>query len=336
MKVVVVVLSWNKPLDVIACIGRVRRLSGATIDIVVVDNASKDDSVARIRRAHPDVTVLEEQVNRGYAGGVNRGLVEADRRGADFAWLLNDDTDFDGDVIETLLRCFAAHPSCGLLTPALRDLGESGAVQFGNGLVEWTRGRMGHNYVAERYEALERAGATPIVPGTALFCDMRAYRAIGPLDERFFAYWEDTDFAVRASRAGFHPRVAESAVVRHAAPHTDDRPLHYHYYMVRNEALFWHLHARAGGASGWKRSWLSRSFERVARHRDLGRPDAAHACIDGIWHAWRHRYGPRDNHAPAPSWLRRAVVARPYLLSRLALGDLRSIATRLARSRRSG
>lgn len=314
--VVVIVLSWNQPHRVIACIGRVKRLAGARLDIVVIDNASIDDSVVAIRTAHPDVTILEEPVNRGYAGGVNRGLAEAAQRDADYAWLLNDDTAFEHDVMTTLLDAVSARASCGLWSPLLVDLEPPGRQQFERGLVDWQRVAMSHNLPDATHAARLAEGATAILPGTALLCDMRVWRSIGPFDERYFAYWEDTDYCVRAARAGFSTDVVPHAIVAHAAPEIADRPAYYHYYMVRNEALFRRLHHR-DTTREWRARWLSGALQRLARNRDLGRRDNALACADGIWHAWRHRYGARADHPVAPRWFRHLLLSAPWTLHRI-------------------
>lgn len=329
--VVVVVLSWNHREAVLACIDRVKALAGAEVHSVIVDNASSDDSVATIRAMHPDVTVIEQPVNRGFAGGVNAGLAEAARRGADFAWLLNDDTAFGEASLAPLLAHAAAQSQPALLTPVLRDLDEQGGgPQFVNGVIDWSRAVMGHNLEPADFAARVAAGATAIVAGTALLCDLRVYRTIGPFDERFFAYWEDTDYSVRAARAGFAVAVVPTAVVAHAAPMTSDRPPHYHYYMTRNEALFWRLHGRR---SRWRRRWLSASLDAIGRERDLGHDANVDALVDGLWHVWKRRFGPRPVDLRAPGWLRTALVTSPYLLSDSLKGEWRAIARRVLRLR---
>lgn len=327
--VVVVVLSWNKQAAVIECIDRVKTLTGAAIHVVVVDNASADDSVDAIRRAHPDVTVLTEPVNRGYAGGVNRGLAEAASRNADYAWLLNDDTSFDSDVLEPLLDYAEAHPRCGLMTPLLVDLGPDAAVQFVNAMVDWRRGTMGHNFSARVFAARITEGATSIVVGTALLVDLKLYRTIGPFDERLFAYWEDTDYAVRAARNGFDNAVVTSSRMAHAAPPPTGRPPHYHYYMTRNEALFWTLHAPK--ATRWRRRWFVAALDSIGRQRDLDHPANVEAILDGVWHAWTHRYGARATESLAPRWFHRLMSASPYLWSSLLQGEWLDVVKRALR-----
>ena len=330
MNVVVVVLSWNKHRQVIECITKLKALSGSGVDIVVVDNASSDDSVAAIRNAHPDVTLLEEPVNVGFAGGVNRGLAEAARLGAAYAWLLNDDTDFDASVIEALLTDAASRENCGLLTPLLIDRLPDGVEQFRNGFVDWDRNLMTHNVPDAVYRERLAAGATPIVPGTAMLVPLPVYRAIGPFDERFFAYWEDCDYATRAAAAGYRNGMVDAARVLHdATPTRTDRPPYHYYYMVRNEALFFQSHAGRHRGAPWKRRWVANAIEWVAENRDLGKHDNAQACIDAVWHGLTRRYGVRSDHAPAPRWLSRPILVRPWLFVSLLRGEWRAIIRRL-------
>ncbi len=327
--VVVVVLSWNKAQTVIECLDRVKTLVGADLHIVVVDNASSDDSVVSVQSAHPDVAVLQNAVNRGFAGGVNAGLAEAARRGVDYAWLLNDDTSFEPTVLGPLLAHAEAHPDCGLLSPALFDLGNETHEQFMSGVVDWHVGAMAYNLPPNRHAGVLAGNGTPIVPGTAVLCDLRVYRAIGPFDVRYFAYWEDVDYSVRAADAGFTSAIVVGSRMWHAATPRTDRPPHFNYYMVRNEALFFDIHAKAHRCVPWKRRWLAASLEWLAENRDLGHRDNALACIDGMWHALTRRYGARADHAPTPRWLSSVLLARPWLFVALVRGEWRAVFGRL-------
>jgi len=332
--VAVVVLSWNNKQAVLDSIDRAIRLQGAEIRVVVVDNASTDDSVTAIRQAYPNVTVLESKTNEGYAGGVNRGLAEAARLGSDFAWLLNDDTVFDETVLLPLLAAANDDARKGLLSPLIVDLDDRDHDQFRNGLVDWEKGVMRHNVTAFSMHERVAAGATPIVPGTAVLCDLRVFGAIGHFDPRYFAYWEDTDYAVRAAKAGFSSTVVPASTLQHAATSARRlRPPHYHYYMIRNEALFWRLHGKDRGTRHWQRRWLTDALDWLVQVRDTEDRTNAHACVDGLWHAMTRRYGSRESHRPAPKWLRGLLISRTYFFHSLINGDFRAIARRLLRRR---
>lgn len=328
-EVTVVLLSWNRKRAVLKAIERVKRLTDVRFEIVVIDNASNDGSADEVAAAHPGIRVIREPVNKGFAGGVNRGLAEAVAMKAAFAWLLNDDTDFQPDTLLQLLRFARAHPQYGLISPKLVDLSDVSTEQFSNGVIDWVGSRMHHNLEPTMFTRLTNTGATAIVPGTALLCEIRAFQTIGPFDSRFFAYWEDTDYSVRAARAGFQCTVVPSIVVGHAATAARQiRPPHYAYYMVRNEALFWSSHQSRTRYFRWLRRWLIHSIEWIAESRDCGNPANADACLDGIWHALTRRFGPRASHPPAPSWFKRSILAHPYFIALLIAGKFSQLSRR--------
>ena len=175
----IVVLSWNRRARVLACVARLQRLTGVVPTIIVVDNASSDDSVDALRRAYPDVALLPQATNLGFVGGVNAGLREARRRGLSYAWLLNDDTHLEDDVLAKLLAFAAAHPTCSLFSPVVRDDDDRRALQFANGIVDWQRSRLHDEAPADRFDAMLAAGGTPVLIGTALLVDLRVVTVEG-------------------------------------------------------------------------------------------------------------------------------------------------------------
>ncbi len=188
-----------------------------------------------------------------------------------------------------------------------------------------------HNYDAAPFAARIASGSIPIVPGTAMLCDLRLYRAIGPFDPDFFAYWEDIDYCVRAHRAGFACRGVEGAAILHeSSGGRHGRSPTFCYYMVRNEGLFVRKHLRGSVARRWRRRWLIDTFEWIAEVRDLGLAANTDACIDGLWDAWRDRRGRRDDEVHAPAWVRRLALAAPYLVVDLLRWRIRKVVRRLA------
>src|ERR1700691_2125480 len=98
-----VVLNWNGWRDTIECLDALRESTYPHLTVIVVDNGSSDDSVARIRFAHPDILVLESEKNLGFAGGNNIGIRYALAHRADYVWLLNNDTKPAPDALSTLV-----------------------------------------------------------------------------------------------------------------------------------------------------------------------------------------------------------------------------------------
>lgn len=124
IRVTIVVLNWNNGLDTLACLGSLVALNDPAYDVLVVDNGSTDDSVARIRTAYPDVTLIETGANLGYAGGNNVGIRNALVHGADFVCLLNNDVTVAPDFLAPLLAAMGSQPDVGVVTPLVAEPGD--------------------------------------------------------------------------------------------------------------------------------------------------------------------------------------------------------------------
>ena len=324
----IVVLSWNRRERVLDCIARLERLEGVAITIIVVDNASSDGSVEAISSRFPATVLLAQRVNSGFVGGVNAGLSEAKRLGLTFAWLLNDDTTVEDDVLTNLMAFAHANPRFSIFSPVIRDNDSEKKLQFVNGAVDWRRNRLYDNLSAERFDQLLSSGSTAVLIGTALLINMKVIEKLVGFEKEFFAYWEDIDFCVRCAKEGFLSSVVLSATVFHDSPKRTMRPPHYFYYMLRNESLFWTRHAHRG-ARGWSRQWLAKALYFVAENRELGQIDNVQACVDGVWDGLHRTGGPRNLARPSPRWFGRWMRFHPYFQFLLLEGKFSVIVSHL-------
>src|SRR4051794_7396412 len=113
--VAVVIVTYDAERDIDDCLGSLLACdrSGISLDVIVVDNASRDRTVERVRRAFPDVLLLDRPTNEGFAGGNNTGIRIAVERGAQFVYLLNPDTIVDRAFLREALAVAAADPGMG-------------------------------------------------------------------------------------------------------------------------------------------------------------------------------------------------------------------------------
>src|SRR5262245_40161287 len=109
-RVVLLILTWNRRDDVLRCAASLARVAYPTVTPVVIDNASGDDTVAALRAAHPELTVLVNPSNRGYAGGNNVGIRWALEHGADYVQLINSDTEVTPTLTAELVRVAESDP----------------------------------------------------------------------------------------------------------------------------------------------------------------------------------------------------------------------------------
>lgn len=112
--VYVLILNWNRRDDTVECLESLRAVKFPRLATVVVDNGSTDGSVCHIRDHFPEVTVIENRVNLGFAGGNNVGIQYALKMGADAVLLLNNDTIVAPDFVDELVRVCATDPRIGM------------------------------------------------------------------------------------------------------------------------------------------------------------------------------------------------------------------------------
>jgi hypothetical protein len=193
-------------------------------EVIVVDNASGDDSVAMLAEAFPWVTVIANRDNAGFTRGNNQGLEMAHGR---YLLLLNPDTELTPQAIHQMLAHAEAHPEIGILGPQLR---------YADGSVQSSRRRFPtlatfflestvlqrlspHNRVLDRYFVLDRPddAITQVdwVVGACMLVRRTVVDTIGGFDEGFFMYSEELDLCHRAVDAGWQVVYFPPAVITH-------------------------------------------------------------------------------------------------------------------------
>ncbi len=208
--VYIVTVNWCGWRDTLACVASLTKLRYPRYEIVVVDNGSHDDSVAKIRSAHPHMPVVETGHNLGFAGGNNAGIRYALSHHADYVWLLNNDTIVDPDALCAMTAIADADATIGAVGAVLYDMSNPQRVQvWGGGRVQMWLGTSSYCTGPVSPERLD------YVSGASLFVKREVFEQVGLLDEGFFMYWEDTDFAFRLKRSGYRMAVAKQARVWH-------------------------------------------------------------------------------------------------------------------------
>ncbi len=205
-----ILLNWNGWQDTIACLDALKHCTYRHMIIIVVDNGSSDDSVARIRAAYPDIVLLESGANLGFAGGNNVGIRYAIAQGADYLWLLNNDTEPAPDALTALVAKASTNRRIGAVASICYYADRPDTVQI------WAGGRVnlwiGYSpYTTEPHDD----DWFHWLNGTSLLLTSRALQAVGLLDERFFLYWEDTEIGLRLRRNGWQLAAAPNSRVLH-------------------------------------------------------------------------------------------------------------------------
>lgn len=234
----IVVLNYNGWRHTLACLESLARLDYPRAGVIVVDNRSTDDSVARLRAAKPDLELIVNDSNSGFAAGNNVGIRRFLERGAEYLWLINNDATADPAALSAMVACAQADASIAAVGSVIFHAHAPASVQaWGGGPVNrWT----GHTRLADGPGA-----SIDYITGASVLLRARALREAGLLDERFFFQWEDVELGFRLRRAGWGVAVVPGAKVWHEGGGSDPglsafRVRHH----ARGLVLFLRRHAR--------------------------------------------------------------------------------------------
>ena len=249
----IILLTYNERRQSIACLHSLDALTYPNYHILVVDNASQDgswDVIEDYRNKHPKspISHLRLKENYGYAGGNNRGIREALKRGAEYVLLLNPDTLVEKDFLENLVNVAERYSRKGLLgffgsriylklkTKNLKHIVYSNGGYLHPTLTKATLKDYGKN-ANELHE--RKSFATDYVTGTCLLISRRTIERVGLMREDYFLYYEDADWSLRASRMGVARIIVPSSVIYHEqGVSLKQFPSHSLYYHTRNALYF--------------------------------------------------------------------------------------------------
>lgn len=239
--VAIIVLNWNGREDSLACLASLERLNYPNYEVVLVDNHSSDGSVDAIRSSYPLVTLIEMADNAGYVGGNNAGLEYAQKKGFQYALLLNNDTEVSPGFLDLLVEAGEADPQVGITGPMIYYHSQPHVIWSAGGSIDWGYGityMLGMGEVDYGQYGL-KPRQVDFVTGCALLIKLQVIERIGKLDPRFYAYYEETEWCVRATRLGYRILSVPQAKIWHKiTPAAREASPQVHYYMTRNRLLF--------------------------------------------------------------------------------------------------
>jgi GT2 family glycosyltransferase len=238
--VITVLLNWNKWEYTAECLRSLQNLDYLNNQTVVVDNGSTNDSVTRLRSLFPDVTLITNEENLGFAAGCNVGIRYALNQGADYVWLLNNDTVVHPHALTALVERAESDPQIGAVGSVIYDWERRDKIlAWGGGRISYWSGRSRHVSVPVENEKLD------FLTGASILIRREALGAIGLLDERFFLYWEDADFSIRLKKKSWKLAVATHSKVWHRETATVGRGTEFQDYVFNVSAtIFLRKHAR--------------------------------------------------------------------------------------------
>ncbi|RPI77501.1 MAG: glycosyltransferase family 2 protein [Desulfobacteraceae bacterium] len=230
-KVLVSILNFNKIEDTIKTIECFKEQTYPAMDLMVIDNASTNDCVARLHVHFPDLKIISLPENRGYTGGNNVALEIGLRENYDSVVLSNNDIVVEKDIIANLVQAANRRPLCGIVGVIEKDYYTGETKAMGGKGFNFFRGT-GHWAVSIK-AAGDRIVEADYVQGALVLFTRRALTAGILFDQDLFMYYDEVDLHFQLVEKGLKAFVDIGSVVRHKSPQNHFNLLQ-GYFIQRN------------------------------------------------------------------------------------------------------
>ncbi len=207
------------------------------MEVIVVDNASLQDEASLIQKKYPQVKIIRSEKNLGFAGGNNLGIQESDGK---YLFLVNNDTVFEDFNVQALIDRLESSPRIGMICPKIRFTWGNKPIQYAGytPLSKITVRNQAVGYGEEDKCQYDTTHPTPFAHGAAMLIKREAIEKVGLMPEDYFLYYEEIDWSMMFTRAGYEIWYDPACTIYHKESQStgQDSPLRT-YYITRNRLL---------------------------------------------------------------------------------------------------
>src|SRR5262245_15302275 len=214
-KISIIILSYNNVKDTIECLHSMQEIDYENYDIILVDNASKDQTIQAVTNSFPQVHIIDADYNKGYAECNNIGIRYALSHKAEYIFILNNDTVVDTCILRAFVSSIQENPKIGILSGRIYWYSQPTLLWFDG--ARWKNdvaSFVPHHSYNEFSDAVDNS-STDYACGCAMFVRSEILSKVGMFDPRFFLTWEEADLCYRVRRAGYHIMVESKAKIWH-------------------------------------------------------------------------------------------------------------------------
>jgi GT2 family glycosyltransferase len=257
MHVSIIIVHYNSKIDTDECLQSLSNISrsGFNYNVIVVDNASREDYILPAIENGKRFEVVRSESNLGFTGGNNLGIYYAiEKYNSDFVLLLNNDTIVDASFLRNLLDCADQQPMTGLVCPKIyfhsgREFHadsylpkqRGSIIWYAGGSIDWENIAAFHRGVDEVDRGqFDLQMVSEFATGCCVLIRREVLEKVGMFDKRFFLYFEDVDLSQRTIQAGYSVGFCPQAIVWHknAGSSGGVGSIIHQYYIARNRLLF--------------------------------------------------------------------------------------------------
>ncbi len=234
----IVAVNYDHPQVTCDFIESLHKITYPNFEVIIVDNKSPNDDPGIIKELYPNVILYESQLNWGFAGGNNQGIMRAK---GEYVLLLNNDTIVDPNFLEPLVETLENNPQIGAVSPKIRFFYDPEIIQYA-GFFPINRLTVRNASVGFRERdkgQYDKNRETAYAHGAAMMVPMRVIKEIGLMSYIFFLYYEEADWSYRILKAGYKIWYVSNSLVYHKeSVSTGKLSLLKTYYLNRNRLVF--------------------------------------------------------------------------------------------------
>ncbi len=299
-KISIILINYNGQENTIECLENLKKINvkGFSFEVILIDNFSGHRlSIDEKKYENLNLKLIFNEVNSGFSGGCNIGIQKAIKGGSEYILLLNNDTKTHKDFLFELFSFMEKNQNVGLVSPKIYfekgyeyhkdkyapdELGK--VFWYAGGEFDW-KNIIGHHRGVDEVDRsqYDTSCLTDFATGCCVLIRSKVFLDLGYFDEKYFLYYEDADFSVRASRSGIEIYYLPSSIIWHKNAGSSSSGSNLQdYYITRNRMYF-----------GFKYAGLRAKIALVKESiKILNRKDKFRK--EGILDFYKHRMGRSD------------------------------------------
>lgn len=234
----IIILNYNQLGVTCEFLDSTKQLTYPNYEIIMVDNASKENPTEIVKSKYPDVKLIVSDKNLGFTGGNNLGIKASK---GEYFFIVNNDTEVTPDLLERVVETFDIDNSIGVVSPKIKYYSNPDTIQYaGFSEVNPFTGR-GKTYGGKKIDNgdFDTPGYTAYAHGAAMMVKREVVEKVGMLPDLFFIYYEELDWSAHIRRAGYKIYYQPKGLIFHKESITMGKESAMKaYYHTRNRILF--------------------------------------------------------------------------------------------------